>query len=161
MTAIASESLATRNSPLRSLVVGGLIVGVVHAIIHHWIVSSLIEGYPLTSVYQYLASAAVGNAAFEGGTSTALLGLFFHLLVSFVVAAVFILSAQRIPLLRRFAIPSALVYGIGVLLVMNGIVLPLSAVPPLPPPTTPKLIELVLEHSLVIGLPLGVLVRRS
>jgi uncharacterized membrane protein YagU involved in acid resistance len=112
------------------------------------------------SVYQYLASGALGTAAFEGGIGTALLGMLFHFFVSFVVAAVFILSADRIPLLRRHAIPGSLVYGFGVFLVMNFIVLPLSAAPPLPPPTTPQLIELIVVHILVIGLTLGVIVRR-
>ena len=139
---------------------GGLIIGITHSIIHHWFVSSVLGGYPLISVYQYIASGALGNAAFEGGIGTALLGALFHFLLSFVVAAVFILSADRIPFLRRYAIPSALVYGFGVYLVMNFVVLPLSAAPPLPAPTTPQLIELILEHILVIGLPLGIIVRR-
>lgn len=161
MTAIASKPITTRNSSLRSILLGGLIIGIVHAIIHHWIFVSLIEGNPLISVYQYLASGVLGIAAFEGGMPAALLGVFFHFLVSFVVAAVFVLSAQRIALLRRYPIPSAIVYGLGVLLVMNAIVLRLSAAPVLPPPTTPQLIELVLEHCLVIGLTLGILVQRS
>ena len=138
-----------------------LIVSIADAIVYHWIVSSIIEGYPLTSVYQYLASGALGSAAFEGGIPTALLGLFFHFFVSFVVAAVFIVSADRIPLLRRYAIPGSLVYGFGVFIVMNMVVLPLSAAPPLPPPTMPQLIVMILDHLLVIGLPLGILVRRT
>jgi hypothetical protein len=155
-----STSYIHRNSLLRSIVLGGLIIGIADAIVYHWFVSSVLEGYPLLSVYQYLASGALGNAAFAGGIGTALLGVFFHFFVSFVVAAVFIVSADRIPLLRRFAIPGALVYGVGVYIVMNLIVLPLSAAPPLPAPTTPQLIVNLLDHILVIGLPLGIIVRR-
>ena len=107
-----------------------------------------------------MASGALGNAAFAGGIATALLGVLFHFLVSFVVAGVFILSADRIPLLRRYAIPGSLLYGFGVFIVMNLIVLPLSAAPPLPAPTTPQLIVMILDHILVIGLPLGIIVRR-
>jgi len=112
------------------------------------------------SVYQYLASGALGNAAFAGGIATALLGALFHFFVAFVVAAVFILSADRIPLLRRHAISGSLVYGVGVFIVMNLIVLPLSAAPPLPAPTMPQLIVMIVDHILVIGLPLGIIVRR-
>ncbi len=161
MSAIASTSMNTRSSLLRTVLLGGLIVGIADAIVYHWIVSSLIEGNPLTSVYQYLASGALGMAAFEGGTGTVLLGVFFHFLVSFVVAAVFILSADRIPVVRRYAIPASLVYGVGVFIVMNMIVLPLSAAPPLPPPTITQLIMAILDHILVVGLPLGILVRRG
>jgi len=99
-------------------------------------------------------------AAFEGGIATALLGVFFHLIISFVIAGVFILIASRIPLLRRYAIVGSLLYGFGVFIVMNMVVTPLSATPPLPAPTTPWLIEGILEHILLVGLPLGILVQR-
>ncbi len=161
MSAIASMSMNNRTSLLRSIVLGGVIVGIADTIVYHWLVSSVIEGNPLTSVYQYLASGALGMAAFEGGINTVLLGVFFHFFVSFVVAAVFIVSAHRIPLLRRHPIVASLVYGVGVYIVMNMIVLPLSAAPPLPPPTMPQLIAAILDHILVVGLPLGVLMRRN
>jgi hypothetical protein len=157
---ITSTSHVHRNSLLRSIVLGGLIIGIADAIVYYWFVSSVLEGYPLMSVYQYLASGALGNAAFEGGIGTALLGMLFHFFVSFVVAAVFILSADRIPFLRRYAIPGSLVYGFGVFIVMNLIVLPLSAAPPLPAPTMPQLIAMIVDHMLIIGLPLGIIVRR-
>ena len=161
MSAVAGKLLDTRNSLFRSIILGGLIIGIADAIVYHWIVSSLINGYPLISVYQYIASGALGSAAFEGGVPTALLGLFFHFVVSFAVAGVFILSANRIPLLRRNAILGSLVYGFGVFIVMTMIVTPLTAAPPLPAPTTPQLIVTILDHVLVVGLPLGILVRRS
>lgn len=161
MSAIASTSINTHPSLLRTIVLGGVIVGIADAIVYHWLISSVLERNPLASVYQYLASGALGMAAFEGGIGTVLLGVFFHLLVSLVVAAAFILSADRIPLLRRHPIPGALVYGFGVFIVMNMIVLPLSAAPPLPAPTMSQLIVMILDHLLVVGLPLGILVRRS
>ena len=161
MSAIASKSIDTRSSLLRSIVLGGMFIGIVHLIIQQWLVFSVVNQVPFISVLQYLASGALGVGAFEGGIATALLGVLFHLLVSVVVAGVFILSADRIPLLRRYAIPGSLLYGLGVLIVMNLIVLPLSAAPPLPAWTTPQFIELFAEHVLVIGLPLGLLVRRN
>ena len=161
MSTTSSLSLTTHNSRLRPIALGGLIIGIADMIIYHWFVSSVLGGYPLISVYQYLASGALGNAAFAGGIATALLGLFFHFIVSFVVAGVFILSADRIPLLRRHAIAGALLYGFGVFVVMNLLVLPLSAAPPLPPPTMPQLLVMIIDHILIVGLPLGILVRRN
>ena len=155
-----STSHVHRHSLLRSIVLGGVIIGIADAIVYHWFVVSVLEGNPLMSVYQYLASGALGNAAFAGGIATALLGALFHFFVAFVVAGVFILSAGRIPFLRRHAIPGSLVYGFGVFVVMNLIVLPLSAAPPLPAPTAPQLIATIVVHILVIGLTLGVIVRR-
>jgi hypothetical protein len=161
MSTITSTSLSNRNSLLRHIALGGLIIGTADAIIYHWFVSSVLGGYPLTSVYQYIASGALGQSAFAGGIATALLGVLIHFFVAFVVAGVFIVSASRISLLRRYAVVGSLLYGIGVFIVMNMIVTPLSAAPTLPPPTTPQLIVNILDHILVIGLPLGILVRRN
>ena len=117
---------------------------------------SVLGGYPLTAVYQYIASGALGKSAFAGGIATALLGVLIHFFVAFIVAGVFILSANRISLLGRHPIVGSLLYGVGVFIVMNMIVTPLSAAPPLPAPTTPQLIITILDHILVIGLPLGI-----
>jgi hypothetical protein len=151
-------SFDTRSSVLRAIAIGGSIIFVAQ-LIQSWLVYSVLQGTPLIVVLQYMASGALGESAFTGDTGTALLGVLFHLVVSFVVAAVFVLSADRIPLLRRYVIAGALVYGFGVWVVMHFIVLPLSAAPPVPPPTVPYLIEEIVEHILFVGLPLGILVR--
>jgi len=161
MTTIANTSPNTGNSLLRLSVIGGLIIGTADAIIYHWFVTSVLGGFPLISVFQYIASGALGESAFAGSIATALLGVLFHFLISIVIAGVFILSADRIPLLRRHPIIGGLLYGFGVFIVMNMIVIPLSATPPLPAPTTPQLIMNLLDHVLVVGLPLGILVQRN
>jgi hypothetical protein len=161
MSTIASTFSNGRNSLLRSSVIAGLIIGTADVIIYHWFVTSVLGGIPLISVYQYIASGALGESAFAAGIATALLGVLFHFLFSIVIASVFILSADRLPLLRRYVIPGSLLFGFGVFIVMNMIVTPLSATPPLPAPTTPQLIVNILDHLLVFGLLLGILVRRN
>ena len=161
MSTIASTSPTTRNSFLHLSVIAGLIVGTADVIIYHWFVQNVLGRVPLISLYQYIASGALGEAAFTGGIATALLGALFHYLISIVIAGVFILSADRIPLLRRYLIPGALLYGFGVFIVMNMIVTPLSATPPLPAPTTSELILTIVDHILIFGLLLGILVRRN
>ncbi len=160
MSAIASKPLDTRSSLLRSIVLGGMFIFIIQ-IIHQGIVVTLIQKTPFILIWQYIASGIVGEAAFAGGMATAWLGLFFHLIISFVIAAVFILAADRIPLLRRHVIVGSLLYGFGVFIVMNMIVTPLSAAPPIPAPAMPWLIEAILEHVLLVGLPLGIIVRRN
>jgi uncharacterized membrane protein YagU involved in acid resistance len=160
MTTVTSTSLNVRNSILRSIAIGGMMVGLFHLIIQDWFVFSILDHTPFILVMQYVASGALGNAAFAGGLATALLGLVIHFLISFVVAVVFILSADRISLLRRNGIFGSILYGVGVFVVLYGIVLPLSAAPPLPLQTM-KLIELIIEHALLVGLPLGLLVQHS
>lgn len=160
MATTSSISLTTRNSLLRPIVLGGMFIFLIQCI-HQWIVITLIQQTPYNLIWQYIASGILGNAAFEGGIITALLGVLIHLIISFVVAGVFILSAARILLVRRYPIAGSLLYGFGVFIVMNMVVTPLSAAPPLPTPTIPWLIEAIIEHILAIGLPLGILVRRN
>jgi hypothetical protein len=161
MSTIASTSLATRNSLLRLSVIGGLITGMLHFIVQIGIVFGLILKTPIISSLQYVASGAMGDTAFTGGLATALLGLVLDFIMTTIMAGVFILSVDRIPLLRRHVIPGSILYGFGIFIVMNLIVLPLSAAPALPTPPLWLLIELVLQHILLIGLPLGILVKRN
>ena len=160
MSAITSTSPNIRNSVLRLIVIGGMFI-FISQIIHQGIVVTLIQKTPFILIWQYIASGLLGDAAFAGGMATAWLGVFFHLIISFVIAAVFILAADRIPLLRRHVIAGSLLYGFGVFIVMNMIVAPLSAAPPLPAPTLPWLIEAILEHVLIVGLALGIIVQRN
>jgi hypothetical protein len=157
VSTIASMSSINRNSLLRSIALGGVILAIAQFIVGEWFLYSVVDKTPFEVVLQYVASGALGMSAFEDGTATALLGVLFHLLISLVIAGVFILSVDRTPLLRRYAIAG--VYGVGVYFVMNHIVIPLSAAPPLPDPTTRQFIERIIEHGLVIGLTLGILVR--
>jgi hypothetical protein len=160
MSALVSKPLETRNSLLRPIVLGGMFIFLTQ-MIHQGIVVTLIQKTPFILIWQYIASGLLGDAAFAGGIATALLGLFFHLIISFVIASVFILAANRIPLLRRNVIVGSLLYGFGVFVVMNMIVTPLSAAPPIPAPILPWLIEAIIEHTFLVGLPLGILVQRN
>jgi hypothetical protein len=160
MATITGTPLTARSGLLRSIALGGTFI-FVNQLITLWIMATLIQGTPYLVVLQYIASGAVGESAFTGGAATALLGVVFHLLISFIVAAIFLVAADRIPLVRRNVLVSGLLYGVAVFFVMNLLVVPLSATPAIPPPTLPWLIVSIIEHTLLIGLPLGYLARRT
>src|SRR5689334_16716746 len=107
MSTASSLPLPVRTSLLRPIVLGGLIIGTVQFVLQEWLVFSVLQQNPLMAVLQYITSGILGNAAFEGGIATALIGMIIHLIISVVIAGVFILSAERIPLLRRHAIAGA------------------------------------------------------
>ncbi len=67
MSTIAGTSPTTSNSLLRLSVIGGIITGLLHLIIQVGLVYGLILKSPFISSLQYLASGAIGNAAFTGG----------------------------------------------------------------------------------------------
>ena len=163
MSAIASTSTNNNNSLLRLSVIGGLIMSTLHLFLQQWIFTVLIAKLApsFTVVLQYVASGLLGDAAYTGGFATALLGLILEYLMCIIIAGIFIFSADRIPLLRKNVIVGSLLYGFGVLIVMNFVVQPLSAAATLPAPPMGLLIEIVLEHMLLVGLPLGILVQRN
>ena len=159
MSTVVGTFSNSRSSLLRLTLIGGYISGFLHLVVQQGIVFGLILKTPMISALQFVASGIMGEAAFAGGLATALFGLVLDFIMITIMAGVFIFSVDRIPLLRRNVIVGSILYGFGVFLVMNFIVLPLSAAPVLPAPPLWLLIELVLQHILLIGLPLGILVQ--
>lgn len=160
MSTISTSIFAGRNTLLRPILTAGTVIFLGQAL-HMWIVQGLIQKTPMILAWQYIASGGIGMPAFEGGIATALVGVAFHLLISFSIAAVFVLAAGRLSWLRHNPMVGSLLYGFGVFVVMNMIIVPLSATPPIPAPELPWLIEAILEHILLIGLSLGIILRRS
>ena len=113
------------GSALAMLAGGGLVVGAIDALyaIVFWVPRG---GRPIR-IFQSIAAGLLGPAAFEGGASTAALGVALHFFIAFSIVAVYWWIGRRVPLLfRRFLVCGA-VYGLGVYLVMNYVVVPLSA----------------------------------
>ena len=89
MSTIASTSLINgRNSLLRLSVIGGLITGTLHLLVQVGIVYGLILKSPFISSLQYLASGAIGNAAFTGGLTIALLALILEFIITSIIAGI-------------------------------------------------------------------------
>src|SRR5579859_1563983 len=107
---------------------GGLIAGVLDAT--DGVVAYGLHGLNPIQVLQYIASGALGAAAFTGGLLTAGAGAIFHFFIAFVVAAVFYLGSRAVPQLAKHFVASGLIYGAAVYFVMNYLVLPFSAVAP-------------------------------
>src|SRR5881392_263484 len=74
-----------------------------------------------------IASGLLGPKAFDGGLSTALLGLLCHFVIAYGAATVFFVASRAIPFLIQNAVVSGALYGVVVYFFMNRIVLPLSA----------------------------------
>jgi uncharacterized membrane protein YagU involved in acid resistance len=109
----------------------------------------------------FIASGLLGVAAFAGGLGSALLDLTLHVVFSLVIAAVFMLAATRLPVLRRNLTLGGLLYGVVVYFVMNFVVTPLSAAPPPEGINLAVIVEGIIGSALLIGLPLAVIARRN
>lgn len=74
-----------------------------------------------------IAGGLPGRAAFQGGAGTYFLGVTLHYLIALSGAAVYYSASRRLLFLREHTLVCGMFYGIGFYLVMNLIVLPLSA----------------------------------
>jgi hypothetical protein len=110
-------------------------------------------------VFRYVASGALGKAAFEGGLDIALLGLLFHFVIAMGWTILFFFAYEKVKILQLNKFIVGIGYGIFVWLGMNLIVLPLSRIPPLTYRLTPTLIMIAI-HMFVIGLSISLLANR-
>jgi hypothetical protein len=141
-----------KRNALLAIAVGGLIAGVVDLLI-----ACIQLGWdiPLT-----VAAGLLGRQAIHGGVGTWFLGVFLHFFIAFSAAAVYWVASRRLPFLTEYPLVCGLCYGAWVELVMNLIVLPLSALHARGPFTLHYLIQGLLSHMVVIGLPISFSVRR-
>lgn len=103
-------------------------------------------------IFQSIAGGLLGRASFSGGVPTALLGIILHFFIAFLIVTTCVVASRWVPLLRARPILSGVFYGIGVYLVMNLVVLPLSAAGK---PTFVPVVVLngVLIHMFGVGVP--------
>ena len=91
--------------------------------------AALIYGRSPVRILHNIASGLVGAAAFRGGAADALLGLALQWLMSLLIAALYGLATMPLPALRRRWGWGGALAGAVIFLVMNFLVLPLSAAP--------------------------------
>lgn len=111
-------------------------------------------------IFQSIAAGVLGRVAFQGGLATAVLGACLHFFIAFVVVLTFYLASRRAPVLTRHAVVCGLLYGLVVYLVMNFVVVPLSAASAAPP-SVPVLVNGLLIHAFGVGLPAALFVRAA
>jgi hypothetical protein len=146
---------------LQAILVGGLIAGtldITYACVH----SYLRSGRTPVFILQSVASGALGKTAYEGGFKTAALGLGFHFLIALIAATVYYFASRVLPFMVTQPVISGILYGLGIYLVMNCVVLRLSAFHSTTWPWSyPKsiLIGGLLIHMFGIGLPIALAVR--
>jgi uncharacterized membrane protein YagU involved in acid resistance len=147
-------SLSRRGeSPWPPVLAGGLLAGALD-IIYACLFWAVKAGVPPTRIFQSVAAGLLGEASFAGGAATAALGLLLHFLIACSMAATYYFAARRWPLLARRPVPAGIVYGLLLYVVMNLVVVPLSAAGP--GSNDPVWIALtVAVHALFVGLPIA------
>lgn len=129
--------------------------------ISYAIVTSAMSGVAPVVIWQSVASGALGKASFDGGLATAVLGGAFHYFMIGCFATTYYLLSRRWPQLVERPFLYGPVFGLGVFIVMNYAVVPLSAIghtfhrPPL------RLIGELCSHLFFVGIPIAWFASRT
>jgi hypothetical protein len=141
-----------RRNALTAIGVAGLIAGAL----------DLTQAMTLfgTRIPLSIAAGLLGRQAVRGGPGTYLLGVLLHFFIATSFAAVYYYAATgRLRFLLAHPLVCGLFYGAAVELVMNLVVLPLSALHARGPYQLYDLILGLVVHMVVVGLPIAFTVR--
>jgi hypothetical protein len=108
----------------RAIIAGGLIAGTLDIG-----AASLINRVSPALILHYIASGVLGIGAFTAGAAATCLGLALQWLMSLLIAAVYFFVTSQWQSLRTRWRLGGLAAGVVIFLVMNFIVMPLSAAP--------------------------------
>jgi hypothetical protein len=147
----AGRSTDTRRTVL-AIAVGGLTAG------------TLDLGQALilfsTKIPLAIAAGLLGPQAFRGGIATYVLGVFLHFFIALSAAAIYFAASRTLRFLTQYALVCGLFFGAAVDLVMRLIVLPLSALHARGPYQYSDLVQGLLVHMIIVGLPISFSVRQ-
>ena len=142
-----------RDSPWAPVLAGGLLAGALD-IIYACLFWAAKADLPPTRIFQSVAAGLLGDASFEGGAATAALGLILHFFIACTMALTYYFAARRWPAFARRPVPFGIAYGLLLYVVMNFVVVPLSAAGP--GSRDPLWIALtVAAHAFLLGLPIA------
>jgi hypothetical protein len=152
MTEAPSPSPGARPRILGAALAGGLVAGSIDAAL-------AFHSFGLT-MPKGIAAGLLGKEALTGGTGVWILGLALHFAIALTAAAIYCAAGRKLEFLRSSFVICGLAYGVVIFLVMNLVVLPLSAFPfPIGPFTVEALRSGLLIHMFFIGLPISAACR--
>lgn len=144
--------------PLLAVGLGGLLAGI-GDLGFAFIYYGLKFGSTPAGILRSVARGWLGPDEAKIGNSPLVLGFLFHFLIATGVAAVFWLASRLIPALLRWPVITGLLYGGIVYLVMNWVVVPMSAFGGkggFPQVRWPEFVG----HMLLVGLPVALAVAK-
>ena len=116
------------NKNYKTILAAGLTAGVLDILAAILVYAVILNIATAKSVLQSIASGIHGKEAYNGGWSTAILGLAIHFMIALIFAAIFVLLYPNLKKLIPNAVVLGILYGCLVWLIMNCLVVPFSAI---------------------------------
>jgi len=138
--------LASRRSPERYVVLGGLALGTLDLIFACTFWGAL-RGLPPTRILQSIAAGVQGTAAFDGGTGSVVLGALCHYFIAIMMVLAYTLIGARLRMLIEHPVRYGLPYGLLLYGVMTYVVVPLSNAPQPTKIYLPWMVASIIMHA--------------
>ena len=152
MIADSALSPSGKRNALLAIAVGGGIAGAVDLT-----QACILFGRNIPLV---IAGGLLGPRAFQGGAGTYILGVFLHFFIAFSAASIYYGASRRLGFMAGHPLVCGLFFGGAVEEVMTLVVLPLSALQARGPYELHDVLQGLLVHMVVVGLPISYSVRR-
>jgi hypothetical protein len=152
MTADSASQPMGKKNALLAIAAGGLI-----AVTLDLLQACILFGWdiPLS-----IAGGLLGPKAAHGRVATYILGILLHFFIACSAASVYYVASRRLTFLKEHPLVCGLYFGATVEVVMGYVVLPLSALHARGPYELHDVLQGLLVHMVVVGLPISFSVRR-
>jgi hypothetical protein len=158
-TTVATTTPSNYQNPaFRGVLLGGFFAGLADFI--YPTVKTVMAGGSWMRPWKGVASGLLGQRARDGGLEMVALGAALHWFICFGAAAILYFVVSRVKWLPRQWIALAIIHGVAVLLVMNYVILPLSAIGRGIYPLA-QLHVSAFWHIVLVGLPTAFFVSRA
>ena len=146
------------SSSIKTILWSGLIAGILDAIAGVIVYFIFFNLNPL-QVLQFIASGIHGPEAINGGFLMIIAGMLYHFLIAYVVAIIYFYAYPKINILRKHKVIMGLIFGLGIWLVMNLIILPKSNIPKSPFDMNLAIVGII-WHMVLVGLPIALITSK-
>lgn len=146
-------------SAFSSILRTGLIAGTLDILAAIIVYAIILDKVTAVQILQSIASGIFGKQAYAGGAAMAFTGLLFHYVIAMLFTIGYFLVYPYLPFLHKQAIVSGILYGAIVWMIMNLLVLPLSAASRPPLKVGPSLLGMLIL-VLMIGIPVAIMTAR-
>jgi hypothetical protein len=154
-----NEDQSVRKAAVaKGIALGGLTSGLIDLVYASTL--GLIQRGSALRPWKGVASGLLGSAARDGGAGVALLGVALHFVITFGAAAILTLILWRLPWFVKRPLLTGVLFGFGFLLVMNYVILPLSAIGR-PIYVGQGFLTAIVGHIIMMGLPITWFVTRG
>ncbi|GAA5074278.1 hypothetical protein [Lysobacter panacisoli] len=115
----------------------------------------------LQRVFQTIAVGVLGQASYDGGTGSAVLGAVLHVFMAIMFVVIYTVVARRRPALLLHPVTLGMAYGVVLYVVMNFVVMPLSRVGRSPSFAHPDWISYSVLAHMLFGVVCVLFARRA